>query len=324
MNQQRVNMAFTGIPSFGRSPIVEIDGPWSADFAILGVPYDAGTGYRPGPRFGPRSVRDVSTRFPFFAQDGEKGFWSILEKRHFHEGVRVVDAGDADVLYLDLDYSFQSITDSVKRILERDAVPVIIGGDHSITFPVVRAFENNGPLSILHFDAHLDFRDEVRGVKFAHGSPLRRSLELDHISSAVAIGVRGLRHQKPDYEDALEMGVKVVTAEELRKDPADVAETLRRTWTKGAGIYVSIDIDFLDPAFAPGTGTPEPGGASYPVLRDLLREVAGEFDVRGFDVVEVNPMVDNAQITSLLAAQIVTEFSAFIWDSRRKDQEGLS
>ncbi len=315
MNHERVNMAFTGIPSFGRSQIVDLEDLWRADFAILGVPYDGGTGYRPGTRFGPRAVRDMSTRFAFYGgKEGKEGFWSIVDKRHYLKGVHLVDVGDTDVLYLDMDYSFQSITESVKKILEKNTTPVAIGGDHSITFPVLRAFENEGPLKVVHLDAHLDFRDELHGVRFAHGSPLRRVLELENISSAAAIGVRGLRHAESDYEDAMQMGVTIITVEQLLADPSGVVQSLKQSWGEDSKIYVTIDIDFLDPAFAPGTGTPEPGGADLPVLRILLRDLARGFEVTGFDLVEVNPMVDSSHITSLLAAQIITEFTAFIWD----------
>ena len=139
--KKRANMMFTGIASFGRCAIVNVDSPWEADFAIFGAPYDEGTGFRPGTRFGPRGIRDLSLRFAVLGGDGLDGYWDIERKSYFLRGVRVVDAADADILYLDIDHSFQSITNGVKSIISHNAIPVVLGGDHSISYPVVRAFE---------------------------------------------------------------------------------------------------------------------------------------------------------------------------------------
>lgn len=316
---KRANMAFTGIASFGRCPVVQPEGDWKADFAVLGVPYDAGAGYRPGARFGPRSIRDISTRFSFFGGAGNNGYWHIGDKKPYLADVAVVDAGDTDVLYLDVDHCFESIEESVRSILEHGAVPVILGGDHSISYPVVKAFgDSQKDLAILHLDAHLDFRDELLGVRLAHGSPLRRESELPFVTSAAAVGLRGLRHNLSDYNDALESGVVVVPASEIHENGlAHVFDILAKTWEKKRPVYVTIDVDFLDPAFAPGTGTPEPGGFTYPALREILKFAASRYKVVGFDLVEVNPMVDTSQITALLAAQAVIEFMGFISESRK-------
>lgn len=316
---KKANMAFTGIASFGRCPVVQVDGDWQADFAVLGVPYDAGAGYRPGARFGPRSIRDISTRFAFFGGAGSNGYWHIGDKKPYLSDVTVVDAGDTDVLYLDVDHCFESIEESVRGILEHGAVPVILGGDHSITYPVVKAFcASQKDLAILHLDAHLDFRDELLGVRLAHGSPLRRSSELPFVTSAAAVGLRGLRHNLSDYNDALESGVVIVPALEIHRDgEQQVRSVLEKTWEKDRPVYVTIDVDFLDPAFAPGTGTPEPGGFTYPVLRGIMEFAASRFNVVGFDIVEVNPMVDASQITALLAAQAAIEFMGFVAENSK-------
>ena len=317
---KRANMAFTGIASFGRCPVVQIDEDWQANFAVLGVPYDAGAGYRPGARFGPRSIRDVSTRFAFFGGTGSSGYWNIGNKKPYLSDVTVVDAGDTDVLYLDVSHCFESIESSVGGLLKHGAIPVILGGDHSISYPVVKAFSSLEDVAILHLDAHLDFRDELLGVRLAHGSPLRRLSELPFVTSAVAIGLRGLRHNLSDYRDALDSGVVIVSATEIHQNGEKHAlGVLERTWEKDRPVYVTIDVDFLDPAFAPGTGTPEPGGFTYQVLMGILEFVTSRFNVVGFDIVEVNPMVDASQITALLAAQAVIEFMGFI-DENRKSQ----
>lgn len=298
--ENRVNLSFTGIASFGRAPTVTNIENITADVAVLGIPFDEGTGFRPGTRFGPRGIRNLSTRFPFF---NGKGYWDIQQKKSFLKNVTLVDCGDTDVLYMDPDYTFNQIHNDVKKLLNTGVLPVFLGGDHSITIPIVETFERQ--MCYIHLDAHLDFRDNVKGVKKAHGSTLRRVSEMSHVTKCVAIGIRGIRHEETDVKDAIKNGINIITTSELRAQ--GVAESLS-VIPSGCDYYVSIDIDILDPSIAPGTGTPEPGGLLYPELKEILKGIAKKGKVLGFDIVEVNPMIDPTEITQLLGGQIVVEF----------------
>lgn len=306
----KANMAFTGIASFGKAPLAYDLESIDADVAVLGIPFDEGTGFRPGTRFGPRGIRNMSVRFPFF---GGQGYWDIQRNRKFLEGISLVDCGDADILYMDYKYTFEQISSDVGSILKTRALPVFLGGDHSVTFPIVKAFAGRGPINYIHLDAHLDYRDEIKGVKFAHGSPLRRVSELPHVEECFAIGMRGLRHERDDFEAAQQRKIKVITTDDFRNKGLE--ESLKAI-SSNRNYYVSIDIDLLDPSVAPGTGTPEAGGLFYPEVREALAQIAKRVNVIGFDLVEVNPMVDVAECTQLTGAQIIVEFIGEIFASR--------
>jgi agmatinase len=303
--------AFTGIPSFARSPIVPAH-TVEADVAVIGVPYDEGTGFRPGTRFGPRALREASLRYAFFGTGpAKRGYWDLEAGRRRLTQFRVVDCADVDIVALDLEGNFQRISDAVASVAAQGALPVILGGDHSITFPVVRGLERAGPLSLVHIDAHLDFRDEVGGVRFGHGCPIRRVAELPFVRDIVSLGIRGLRASEDDLEAARVRGNRVVTAAWIRH--AGVVAALAQV-PHAERIYVTLDIDALDPGIAPGTGTPDPGGLSYTEVRDLLQGIAGKGRVVGFDLVEVNPWLDPTGVTPLTAAQLIIEFLASIFD----------
>ena len=312
MEKNMANMAFSGIATFGKTPYVNRPTREQADIAVLGVPYDAAIGYRPGTRFGPRAIRNSSTRYAFGeAGSGVGGYWDVNLKKRMLEGWRVVDAGDVDVLYLDMDYTYRQITGRVEQLLGEGIFPVVLGGDHSVSFPVLRAFAGRGPLNIVHIDAHLDFKDEVMGVRFGNSSPIRRMSELEFVKEIFSFGVRGIRTSEKDYGEALERGNIVVTAREFKKlGPEEVLSMLPGQQQ----YYVTIDIDALDPALAPGTGSPEAGGLDYECLLDFLRGLVRKGRVLGFDLVEVNPYFDPAEVTSLVAARLVLEFLGAIFE----------
>ncbi len=308
---QSATHAFTGIPSFARAPIV-LPHTVEADAAVLGVPYDEGTGFRPGTRFGPRAIRESSLRYAFFGTGpGKRGYWDLEAGRRRLTQFRLVDCADVDIVALDLEGNFQRISDAVASVTAQGALPIILGGDHSITFPVVRGLERTGPLSLVHIDAHLDFRDEVGGVRFGHGCPIRRVAELPFIQDIVTLGIRGLRANEEDLEAAGARGNRIVTAAALRRD--GLAAALAQV-PHAERIYVTLDIDALDPGIAPGTGTPDPGGLSYTEVRDLLQGIARKGRIIGFDLVEVNPWLDPTGVTPLTAAQLIIEFLAAVFD----------
>jgi len=310
---RRVNLPSTGIASFCKFPIHTDLKTLSADVAILGVPWDEGVGYRPGARFGPRSLREYSTRFAFHERGAKKsGYWNIENRKRFLERISLVDCGDQDVLYLDVERTFSAITDSIRKMLSAKALPVILGGDHSITFPVVRAFQKIKPLHLIHLDAHLDYNDSVEGVKLANGSPVKRISELGFVGEIIQIGTRGIRAREDAFKDSMSRGNKIITMPDFRRRGID--EVLSQIPT--GNLYVTIDIDVLDPSVAPGTSSPEFDGMTYQEMRDLLKGIASRRKVVGFDLTEVNPFLDTTGLTQSAAVMIILEFLGAIFKKR--------
>jgi agmatinase len=290
-----------GFASFFRAPVVEDMDTWHADVGFVGVPFDAGTNDRPGARFGPAAIRDASTRYE---PDADWSGWIDAERGvRILEGVSMADVGDVDVRTIDLLENFAIITDAARLVRKNCRVPVFVGGDHAITFPIVRAFDE-APLTLVQFDAHQDYTDEKHGVRYSHDNHMRRSSELPHVRQIVQIGLRGVLERFEPYEAAQRDGVVIVPAERIVRDgvPAALASL------PGSGpAYVTIDIDVLDPSGAPGTGYPEPGGINYYQLKDALLLVASQYDVLGFDVTEVDPIYDAAGVTVRTAAKLVLD-----------------
>jgi agmatinase len=268
--------------------------------AFLGVPFDQATNDRPGSRFAPLSIRDASMRF----RDGIREGWVDLELgTHLLPGVTMADCGDVHIRTVDLAENFDTITAAVRAIRETGALPVIVGGDHSITYPILRAYDDLR-VGVIHFDAHLDFTDEWAGVRLSHDNPLRRVAELPHVAGLIHVGIRGLERPKV-VEETLRFGSQIVPASQYIRVGAK--EALKRV-PEADAYYVTLDIDVLDPAVAPGTGYPEAGGLTYYQLKEGLLEAAGKGKIVGFDLVEVNPMFDQAGVTSRLAARLILDF----------------
>ena len=251
----------------------------------------------------------MSVRYAGYgAQQKRSGYFDIDEGRRFLEyemsNRRIVDCGDVDIIFTNPVATFDNITAAVAAILARGALPVVLGGDHAITYPVVRAFTQ--PLSVVHFDAHLDFRPFVHGVNFSNGMPIRLLSELPNVGQIIQVGIRSLRTSQDDLEDAQTRGNDVVTVGEYRRRGVDgVLEKLPR----GGQTYVSIDIDVLDLPLVPGCSSSEVNGLTYDELRNTLFAIARQTEVVGFDVVEINPMIDvPSGNTSLIGAQIALEF----------------
>jgi len=307
--EDRLNLPFTGIPSFLRAPIVADLSSLDADVAVLGVPSDEGSPWKPGARFAPRAIREMSVRYGGYgAQQRRGGYFDIDERRRFLEyettNRRIVDCGDVDIIYTNPERTFDNITASVSQILAGGALPLVLGGDHAITYPVVRAFKQ--PISVVHFDAHLDFRPFVHGVSYANGMPIRLLAELPNVGQIIQVGIRSLRTSQDDLEDALTRGNDVVTVEDYRRRGI---EGVLASLPRGGQTYVSIDIDVLDLPLVPGCASSEVNGLTYDELRKTLFAVAGQTEVVGFDVVEINPMLDVASgNTSLIGAQLALEF----------------
>ncbi len=307
-----VNLPFTGIASFCKFPIHTNLHTLATDVAVFGIPWDEGVGYRPGARFGPRSIREYSTRFAFHERGiREGGYWDIEKKRRYLEKIRLVDCGDQDVLYLKVEETFSAITDSVERILSANALPVILGGDHSITFPVVRAFRKYRPLHLIHLDAHLDYNDSIEGVLLANGSPMKRVSELDFVGEIIQIGMRGIRAREDAYHDSVSRGNRIMTISDLRS--GRVEDVLSQIPEEG-NLYVTIDIDVLDPSIAPGTSSPCFDGMTYREMKTLLTGIALRGTVVGFDLVEVNPFLDPIGLTQSAATTIILQLLGMIFN----------
>ena len=307
----RLNLPFVGISTFGKKPYVEDWRAIKADAAILGAPFDAGTQWRPGARFGPRAVREASTLFSF----GHAGAYDHEDDAtYLGSDVRIVDIGDADIIHTDTTQSHANIKTGVQAILNAGALPVIIGGDHSVNIPCVDAFEGNGDIHILQIDAHLDFVDERHGVRFGHGNPMRRAAEKEYVTGLTQLGIRNVSSTaREGYSDARAMGSTILSVRQVRE--AGVAVALASI-PKGVRLYITIDIDAFCPSIAPGTGTPSHGGFLYYEVLELLQAAVRAHDVVGLDLVEVAPDYDPTGSTAILAAQLLLNTLGFIFHAR--------
>jgi len=293
-----------GITTFGRQPHTRDLTGVSA--AIVGVPFDSGTSFRSGTRFGPRKIREMSLLL--------WGYNNALGVAPF-EALKVVDAGDVDVVPVNIEDTYAHIEREVGAILDAGATVVTLGGDHSIALPLLRAHAKRfGPLGVVHFDSHPDtWRSEFGDQPYSHGTPFRRAIEEGWIDTGayLQVGIRGPTSGANDLQDARDLGARVITIDEAMTVgvPAVLGEIQRKA--AGKQVYVSFDIDAVDPAFAPGTGTPEVGGfSSYHALQ-MVRGLQG-LDLIGFDLVEVSPPYDHGDITAILASNIAFEFLSLI------------
>ena len=290
-----------GFASFFRAPVVEDMDTWRADVGFVGVPFDAATNDRPGARFGPAAIRDASTRYE---PDTEWNGWIDAESGdRILAGVSMADVGDIDVRTVDLADNFAIITDAARLVRRNCRVPVFVGGDHAITFPIVRAFDD-APITLIQFDAHQDYTDEKHGVRYSHDNHMRRSSELPHVKQIVNIGLRGVLERFEPWQAAQRDGVVIVPALRMVKEGVPAALS---ALPGGGPAYVTIDIDVLDPSGAPGTGYPEPGGITYYQLKEALLLVAKQYDVLGFDLTEVDPIYDAAGVTPRIAAKLLLD-----------------
>lgn len=289
---------YAGIATFAKLPRIE-DVP-SADIAVVGVPFDTGVSFRPGARFGPTHVREASRLLRPYnpAQDV-----SPFARR------QVVDAGDITANPFSLSEAVDQIEAAATELGERVDQIVTVGGDHTIALPLLRAInKKHGPVAVLHFDAHLDTWNTYFGAPMTHGTPFRRASEegLIDMTASMHGGIHGPLYSENDIHEDVELGFQIVTTEFVEEHGVPATLDRIRARVGSAPLYISIDIDVLDPAHAPGTGTPEAGGLTS---RELLRIIRGLADLHivGADVVEVAPAYDHAQITAVAASHVVYE-----------------
>ncbi|MEK6262253.1 MAG: agmatinase [Planctomycetota bacterium] len=295
---------YAGIATFGRVPFAT--DPAGADVAILGVPYDGSVSYRSGTRFGPRAIREQSLLL-----------WGYNNAQQVAPltSLKIVDLGDVDVVPPDIRATHQQIELAANRVLTAGSKLLSLGGDHSISLPLLRAHaKRHGPVAVLHFDAHPDTWDsEYPGQPYSHGTPFKRAIEEGLIDTAayVQLGIRGPTAGPQDYADALALGARMITLDEFRRRSLDDVLQEVRTQVGSRPTYVTLDIDVVDPAFAPGTGTPEVGGLTSYEMLQLTRGLRG-LNLIGFDLVEVSPPYDHSNITAILAANLAFEFLSLL------------
>ncbi|MBO6775199.1 MAG: agmatinase [Marinibacterium sp.] len=297
----RLNLPFVGICTFGKYPYVSDWGAIDADVAVLGAPFDFGAQWRSGARMGPRAIREASTLFAF----GHAGAYDHEDDVTYLDPAKVsiVDIGDADIIHTDTIQSHANIEHGVRQILKAGALPVVLGGDHSINIPCINAFDDQEPIHVVQIDAHLDFVDERHGVRYGHGNPMRRAAEKPYVTGLTQIGIRNVSSTaREGYEDARKMGSDILSVRQMRR--LGVEGTLARI-PEGKRYYLTIDIDAFDPSIAPGTGTPSHGGFLYYDVLELIDGLAQRGDIVGVDLVEVAPDYDLSGSTSILAAQVL-------------------
>ncbi len=270
------------------------------DACFVGIPLDIGTSNRPGARLAPRQIRDESRMLrPFNVSTGAAPF----------ESLQVADIGDVAINTFDLKKSIDIIEQAYDEILQHDCAPLTLGGDHTITLPVIRAIaRKHGPVGLIHVDAHADINDDMFGEKIAHGTPFRRLYEDGALDAnrVFQIGLRGTGYSSDEYDWSRDKGFTVVTAEQCwHKSLATLMADIRAKMGDGP-VYISFDIDGLDPAYAPGTGTAEIGGLTVPQALEIVRGCKG-MNIVGGDLVEVSPPYDSTGNTALLAANILYE-----------------
>lgn len=300
---------YQGIPTFMRTPLVSEAS--EVDIALIGVPFDGGVSNRPGARHGPREIRNMSTMIRRVHQ---------VTRMDPYQTCRVGDLGDVFMPHIfDLAATVQDLSDYYRSIHEKGTVPLSAGGDHSITFPILKGIAWDRPVGLIHIDAHTDTWDEFLGSKFMHGTPFRRAVE-EHLvdpKRAIQIGIRGAQNTQEGWQFSVDSGMRVVFMDEFTRLGVEAIVKEARRIVGDGPAYLSFDIDGLDPAFAPGTGTPEVGGITTVEALTLLRGFR-DLDLVGGDVVEVSPPFDPSGNTALVGATLMYEILCLLAESIRQ------
>ena len=299
----RESPRFAGIKTFMRLPHLKTTE--GVDIAIIGVPFDTGASYRVGARFGPEAIRSVSALLRHHNE--------VLNVSIF-DHCAVVDYGDLPVNPGYIEDSYKMIEDGILPILEADVFPIMLGGDHSVTLPELRAVvKKHGPVALIQFDSHTDTGNQRFGRKYTHGTPFRRAIEegLLLVDNSIQVGMRGSVYEQTSLDDARKLGFDLITTVEVQEQGIDALIKRIHDRVGDSKVFVSFDIDFVDPAYAPGTGTPEVGGFTSSEALRIVRGLKG-LNFVGFDLVEVLPQYDPSLVTALLASNLVYEFMSLI------------
>lgn len=287
----------------------------NADIAFIGVPFDQGTLGRPGARFGPDALRDAPRAYsysdPYGRQSAAEGFFDIDAQQELLRGITMADCGNVPIVPSEITANFDRITRAVQQAAAQGALPAIIGGDHAITFPAVRGLSQFAPLNLVHFDAHLDYTHDIQDALYTHASPIRRCRELPHVGHITSVGIRSAR--RIPYQEAIRDGSLIISRRRFRElGPQAVADLI----PPAENLYITFDVDVLDPSQAPGTGTPETGGLFYEETRQCLTALLSKSNLVAFDLVEVAPPYDNSQLTVQIAARLIQDILAARFPSR--------
>ena len=294
---------FAEIKTFMRLPNVKTTE--DVDYAVIGVPFDTGTTYRPGARFGPAAIRDISSRIKPY---------NVPQRINVVDELSGVDYGDVPVIPGFIEDTYDQMVKGLTPIVKAGVIPICLGGDHSITLGELRAVASvHGPVALVHFDSHFDTIDSYFGKKYNHGTVFKRALEegLIDVEHSIQIGMRGTFYSEDDLNGSADLGFQVITSFEMRQ--LGLPEVIRRIIERVGNhkAFLTFDIDFVDPAYAPGTGTIEVGGFTSTESLDMVRKLK-DLNFVGYDLVEVLPAYDPTQITAFLAANLVFEFISLI------------
>jgi len=299
---------FAEVKTFMRLPYVKTTE--DIDYAVVGVPFDTGVTYRTGQRFGPNAIRDISSLVKPY---------NIPQDVNVAEELSGVDYGDVPVNPGYILDSYDRMVKTLLPLVEADVIPICMGGDHSITLGELRAVaKKHGPVALVHFDSHFDTVPEYFGEKYNHGTVFARAVEegLIDVDHSIQVGMRGTFYDRTDLTGSTDLGFKVITSFEMREIGLEEVKRQIKERVGDAKAFLTFDIDFVDPAYAPGTGTIEVGGWTGPETLDLVRSLKG-INFVGYDLVEVMPYADPSQITAFLAANIIFEFISLIALSKR-------
>ena len=304
---------FCGVRTFMRLPFVEqIDE--NMDFVITGIPFDSGQSFRTGARFGPEAIRDFSILLRPYNPEQDINIFDYISG---------IDYGDVPIIPGYISETYKKIEEELTPVIEKGIIPISLGGDHSITLGELRAIvKKHGPVALLQFDAHSDTWDSYFNQKYNHGTVFRRAIEegLIDVSRSLQIGMRGGLYGPEDLQDARDLGLRVYTTNDYKRIGVEKMLNVIHERVANGPVFLSFDIDFLDPVYAPGTGTPEVSGASIDDALALVRGLTN-IDFVGFDLVEVLPSYDHGQITAAAAANIVYEFITLIALAKKGEME---
>lgn len=297
-------LPFTGPETFFKAPFRPLDEAWWADIGLLGIPYDFAVGFRPGARFAPSALRAASGRYA----PSPQGYFDPERERYRLRGVSLVDAGDVDPAQLEHHETFARITRAAKALRQRVRLPVFVGGDHSVSYPLLLAYADIDALHVVQLDAHLDFSDSRNATRYANSSPFRRAVEALPTVQITVIGLRGLRTDPEAWQAAKDRGHTLVSARHVQEDLEGVIALL----PQGQPVYISFDIDVLSPSLAPGTSSPEVEGLGYHEAMALVGATISRNTLVGFDLTEIAPNLDPSGLTALVGARLLAETLA-IW-----------
>jgi agmatinase len=312
-----VQAPYMGIPSFLRSEIARDRTKINSNVCFIGIPYDTGTSNRPGARYGPKAFREASMIYAY-AVLGKPldDIFDAEECKSLLGQISIIDSNDIFVIPENRDLSERIITEEIRKVLSNSSFPLVVGGDHSISYPVIRAYEK--PLTILQFDAHSDYMSEEYLQTCPHGTTMRRASKLENVKKIIHCGIRGLLNSKQGLEDTISDGNVVITTSQLKEKGFDA---LYHVLDQNETYYITFDTDILDPVIAPGTGTPEPGGIDFVLAQQLIKQIVRNYQVIGCDFVELNPLYDQTSNTAQHLVRLSIDLIGNIPKSKKLNQE---